>query len=175
MTAIVCTIIGANVEQLPDRGVADRIKPRLVHSAAATDAELMAEVCAGDHAAFSEIAQRYFAQVYRVTWRVLGGPADAEDIAQEAFIKLWQSPHSLRDGGAVRPWLMRVATNLAIDRKRRRQPQLVDELPDVADDSPTPEGSLSRSEVSRHVDAAIAGLPDRQKLAIVVQWFDTVR
>ena len=114
MTAIVCNSLGAGVEQVPERGVTDNIKPRLVHSAAVTDDELLASICNGDHGAFAELTSRHFAPVYRVAWRVLGGPSDAEDVTQEAFIKLWQSPASLRDGKATRSWLMPASTSFAI-------------------------------------------------------------
>ncbi len=172
MTTTVYNLIGVEVAQLPEPGIADRIKPRLVHSAAATDQELMAALRTGDHTAFAELANRYFAQAYRVAWRVLGGPADAEDLAQEAFIKLWQAPHSLRDGAAVRSWLMRVVTNLAIDRKRRKQLQTFDSVPDIAEERPTPEDDLSRDQVANEVDAAISRLPDRQRVALVLTYFE---
>jgi RNA polymerase sigma-70 factor (ECF subfamily) len=172
LTAIVCNFIGAGVEQVPERGVTENIKPRLVHSAAVTDDELLASLCTGDHAAFTELTSRHFDPVYRVAWRVLGGPADAEDVTQEAFIKLWQSPSSLRDGKAIRSWLMRVATNLAIDRMRRKQPLIVEEVPDIADDGLQADDALARNQIAGNIDAAIAGLPDRQRIALAMTYFE---
>ena len=172
MTAIVLNLLGADVEQVSDRNATESIKPRLVHSAAVTDDELLERLCAGDHEAFTEITGRHFDPVYRVAWRVLGGPADAEDVTQEAFIKLWQSPATLRDGKAIRSWLMRVATNLAIDRMRRKQPLIVEEVPDIADDGIQADGALARSQIAGNIDAAIAGLPDRQRIALVMTYFE---
>lgn len=172
MTAIVCNFIGAGVEQVPERGVTENIKPRLVHSAAVTDDELLASLCTGDHNAFAELTGRHFDPVYRVAWRVLGGPADAEDVTQEAFIKLWQSPSSLRDGKAIRSWLMRVATNLAIDRMRRKQPLIVEDVPDIADNGLQADGALARNQIAGNIDAAIAALPDRQRIALVMTYFE---
>ena len=172
MTATVCNFLGANVDHEPERSVAGQKGLRLVHSAAATDDQLLADVCNGDQQAFAELANRHFDQVYRVAWRVMGGPADAEDVAQEAFVKLWKAPGALRDGGAVRAWLVRVASNLAIDRLRRKQPMLVDELPDRADDRPDAETELARHEVSVRIDAAIAGLPERQRIALVLTYYE---
>lgn len=172
MTAIVLNLLGAGVEQVSDRNATDNIKPRLVHSAAVTDDDLLKRLCAGDHEAFTEITGRHFDPVYRVAWRVLGGPADAEDVTQEAFIKLWQSPATLRDGKAIRSWLMRVATNLAIDRMRRKQPLIVEEVPDIADDGVQADGALVRSQITGNIDAAIAGLPDRQRIALVMTYFE---
>ena len=172
MTALVCNPIGAGVQQVPDRGVTDNTKPRLVHSAAVTDDDLLAAVCNGDHSAFAELTGRHFDAVYRVAWRVLGGPADAEDVTQEAFIKLWQNPSSLRDGKAIRAWLMRVASNQAIDRMRRKQPVIVEEVPDIADSGPLADGDLARQQAADGIDAAIAALPDRQRLALVMTYFE---
>ena len=172
MTAVVLNLLGAGVEQVSDRNATENIKPRLVHSAAVTDDELLERLCVGDHDAFTEITGRHFDPVYRVAWRVLGGPADAEDVTQEAFIKLWQSPTTLRDGKAVRSWLMRVATNLAIDRMRRKQPLIVEQVPDVADDGLRADGALARSQIAGNIDAAIAGLPDRQRIALVMTYFE---
>ena len=172
MTAVVCNFIGADVEQLPERDVAAGAGPRLVHSADATDDNLLAAVCNGDQNAFTTLAARHYDVVYRVAWRVLGGPSDAEDVTQEAFLKLWQSPQTLREGRAVRSWLMRVASNLAIDRLRRKQPQLMDELPEVTDDNPSPEATLSQSQVAGSVDDAINALPDRQRLALVLTYYE---
>ena len=172
MTAVVCNLIGADVEQLPERDVAAGAGPRLVHSAAVTDDDLLAAICNGDQKAFTTLAARHYDIVYRVSWRVLGGPADAEDVTQEAFLKLWQSPQTLREGRAIRSWLVRVASNLAIDRLRRKQPQLMDELPEVSDDSPSPESALSQSEVAGSVDEAINSLPDRQRLALVLTYYE---
>jgi RNA polymerase sigma-70 factor (ECF subfamily) len=172
LTAIVCNFIGADVEQVPERDVAAGAGPRLVHTAAATDGDLVGAICNGDQSAFSALVKRHYDAVYRVAWRVLGGPSDAEDVTQEAFLKLWQSPDALRDGRAVRAWLMRVASNQAIDRARRKQPQLMDELPDVSDDGPSPEAAMSQQQAAGSIDEAIQSLPDRQRLALVLTYYE---
>ncbi len=81
-------------------------------------------------------------------------------------------PATLRDGKAIRSWLMRVATNLAIDRMRRKQPLIVEEVPDIADDGIQADGALARSQIAGNIDAAIAGLPDRQRIALVMTYFE---
>lgn len=138
------------------------------HSKASSDAELLDGIKRADHAAFNRLVELHFAAVYRVAWRMLGGKEGAEDVAQEAFLRLWRNPGQVRDGQALKSWLMRVASNLVLDRYRRRAPEAHAEVPDVADAAPGPELSLRRAQIAAQIDAAIAALPERQRLALVL-------
>src|SRR5690348_15182489 len=80
-----------------------------------SDSALLAAAAAGDEKAFAGLVERHYDIIYRVVWRVTSGHADTEDMVQEAFLKLWNNPSQVRHGVALRGWLMRVATNLAID------------------------------------------------------------
>ncbi len=135
-------------------------------------AELVAGLAAGNEAAFAKAVEAHYALVYRIAWRMLGGPGEAEDVAQEAFLRLWRNAGNLRAARSLRPWLARVASNLAIDRLRRRRPDTTAELPDVADPSDGPERQVERQAASRIVDAAIASLPERQRTAIVLTYYE---
>lgn len=137
-----------------------------------SDEELLERLAHADAAAFARLVELHFQPVYRVAWRMLGGRDGAEDIAQESFLRLWRNPRQVRDGKALRSWLMRVASNLAVDRYRRQGPVDGGELPDTADDAPGPELSLRRANVTAVVDAAIAGLPERQRLALVLSHYE---
>lgn len=141
-------------------------------SRSTVDADLLDRVKRAERSAFVRLVELHFQPVYRVAWRSLGGGDGAEDIAQEAFLRLWRNPHQVRDGKSLRSWLMRVATNLAIDRHRRRLPEAAGEPPEVVDASPGPERVLQRSEIAHEIDAAIAGLPERQRLALVLSHFE---
>ena len=103
---------------------------------------------------------------------MLGGREGAEDIAQEAFLRLWQNSRQVREGKALRSWLMRVASNLVVDRFRRQGPVNAGELPDTADEAPGPELALRRTDVSAAIDGAIADLPERQRLALVLSHYE---
>lgn len=138
----------------------------------ALDEALLERVRGGDQAAFAELVGVYFNAVYRTAWRTLGGGDGAEDVAQEAFLRLWRNPGQLRDGAAVRGWLMRVASNLAIDRHRRRQPVVDAELPDVADDKAGADSDMRRAEAAAEIDVAVARLPERQRVALVLSHFE---
>ncbi len=138
----------------------------------AGDAELLAAAARRDKSAFAEIASRHYRPVYRLAWRMTNGHADSEDIAQEAFVKLWRDPGQLREAAALKGWLMRVAANGAIDRARRRQATPLDEAPEPSDARPGADRGLERQEAQRHIDGAIAALPERQRLALSLVHFE---
>ena len=101
--------------------MADRqILPKTINWQAATDAELLQASAQRNQQAFAVIVARYHAPVYRVAWRLNGGHVDTDDIAQETFLKLWNNPAQLREAGALNGWLMRVASNLVMDRYRQK-------------------------------------------------------
>lgn len=139
---------------------------------ASPDDELLERLGRADPAAFVRLVELHFQPVYRVAWRMLGGRDGAEDIAQEAFLRLWRNPRQVRDGKALKSWLMRVASNLVVDGYRRRGPVDQGEPPDTADDAPGPELALRRANVAATIDAAIAGLPERQRLALVLSHYE---
>lgn len=138
----------------------------------ASDAELLICAARQDQNAFAELVVRYHAQVYRVAWRLNGGHADTDDIAQETFLKLWKNPGQLREAGALKGWLMRVASNLVMDRYRQKKTLDLDHAKDVADHSVSAIDILDQAHVAKVIDAAIATLPDRQKLAITLVHFE---
>jgi RNA polymerase sigma-70 factor (ECF subfamily) len=137
-----------------------------------TDAGLLEAVAAGSHAAFGEIVQRHFQPVYRLVWRLTGGAADAEDVAQEAFVKLWKNPSQLREGAALRGWLMRVASNAVIDGSRKQHSPPLADMPDPPDPQARPDAPLDRAQAAKLVDARIASLPERQRLALSLVYFE---
>ena len=101
-----------------------------------------------------------------------GGAADAEDVAQEAFVKLWKNPSQVREGGALKGWLMRVASNAVIDGSRKPRPAPLDGFARTAG----PAGEARRAAGPRpggeEVDASIAALPDRQRQALSLVYFE---
>ena len=136
------------------------------------DAGLLEAAAVRDHAAFGEIVNRYYAPVYRLVWRMTGGAADAEDIAQDAFMKLWQNPAQVREGAALKGWLMRVASNAVIDRSRKPRHADLEQVPEIGDPQAKPDAPLDRDQAARLVDGMIAALPDRQRLALSLVYFE---
>jgi len=101
--------------------------------------------------------------------RMLGDPAEAEDVAQETFFRLWRHAPRWRPGAArLDTWLHRVALNLCYDRLRRRRERPVAEPPDTADPGPAPDRGLLASDVGVRVRRALQDLPPRQREAIAL-------
>lgn len=141
-----------------------------------SDEELMLRIAEGSESAFRHLAARHDEWLRRLSARLLGSHADAEEVAQEALVRLWVNAPKWRPEASVRTWLYRVAVNLANDvhrRQRRRGPggplSLADGIPDPA---PGPGLVLDRDETSRAVGAAIAGLPERQRNTLVLTYYE---
>ncbi len=133
------------------------------------DASLLTRLARADAGAFRMLVDRHLPHVLAVARRMLRDDAEAEDIAQEALLRLWRNAASLELGpGGLRPWLTRVTSNLCIDRMRAsRNTSVVEEVPE----QPVAAGqlrSLSERELSGRVDAALKELPDRQRLALTL-------
>lgn len=133
------------------------------------DAALLKRLAAGDAKAFADVVDRHLAHLLAVARRMLRDDAEAEDMAQEALIRLWRNAGKLEIGAdGVRPWLRRVVSNLCIDRVRSaRNVTVVEEVPEQAA-PPDQMRLLGEQQLSAKVDAALKTLPERQRLALVL-------
>jgi RNA polymerase sigma-70 factor (ECF subfamily) len=138
------------------------------------DSRLLAAAASGDQKAFSGLIDRHYDIVYRVVWRVMSGHADSEDIVQEAFLRLWGNPRQVRRGPALRGWLIRVATNLAIDRARRKQAASIDQEPEIAATGPDALDQVLGEKSANEINSALARLPERQRLALSLVYFENM-
>lgn len=133
------------------------------------DAALMAATVGGDVVAFRRIVARHLPAVLSLARRMLRDDAEAEDVAQETLVRLWRQGRAVEIGpGGLRPWLRRVASNLSIDRLRASgRLEVTDEVPEQ--ETPADQLSqLSAKDLSARVAEALAGLPDRQRLALTL-------
>jgi RNA polymerase sigma-70 factor, ECF subfamily len=137
-----------------------------------SDADLLAAAVRRDAAAFGRLVARYHGLVFRVVWRLTNGHAESEDIAQEAFLKLWNNPGQVREAGALKSWLLRVAHNLAMDWFRKRPTADIEDVPDLQDERPGQDRAMGQNWVSTRIDAALASLPERQRLALQLAHFE---
>lgn len=141
----------------------------------ADDDTLMTRVAARDAGAFRALAERYGPLPYRVAWRMIGDAAEAEDLAQEALLRLWDKAPQWRAGSSgVAAWLTRVAMNLALDRLRRRRFASGEPVPERADESPLADAGIEAAQAAAAVRAQIAALPERQRAAIVLTYYEDV-
>ena len=137
------------------------------------DAELLAAYAAGDRAAARVLVTEYGPLAHRLAVRLMGAGAEAEDVAQEAMLRLWRAAPTWRAGEAlISTWLYRVTANLCTDRRRRKRAQTWPEGFDPADERPSPEARLQAAARSERLQAAIARLPDRQRIAMVLRHFE---
>lgn len=137
------------------------------------EAALLLRYAAGDRAAAAALVARLAPMALSLARRLLGDPAEAEDVTQEAMLRLWKiAPDWDPDRARVSTWLYRVVVNLCTDRRRRRRPEPMDVLPDLADGALP---AVAQMQVQARVDAlqaALAELPDRQRIAVVLRDID---
>lgn len=137
------------------------------------DDALMACLAARDAAALRTVISLYGDKAQRIAWRMLGDAAEAEDVAQEAMLRLWQQAHGWQAGGqGIGPWLARVTANLCIDRLRRIRPVTGEALPERADEAALADALVHEAQIRARTQAALQALPDRQRAAIVLTYWE---
>lgn len=137
------------------------------------EAVLVAGAGQGDSQAFGVLMERHLGTMVSVARRMLRDDAEAEDVAQEAFLRLWRSGATLEIGPAgIRPWLRRVVSNLCLDRVRGQgRVKVVDELPEVPEPAKQL-AALESQDVQHRVGDAMQKLPERQRLALTLFHFE---
>jgi RNA polymerase sigma-70 factor, ECF subfamily len=142
------------------------------------DTALMVEVSGNNQQAFGLLVERYRLRAINFAYRFLGDRQAAEDVAQEAFVRVYQSRQRYHPKAAFSTWFYRILSNLCLNeiRRRTRQPQalqpqdvLATILPDL---SASPDAHYQQQEMSAAVRQALGELPDKQRLAVILQRFE---
>lgn len=124
----------------------------------------------GDAGAARELTKRLTPRILSWAYRLLGDRAEAEDVAQEAMLKLWKQAPDWRQGEAkVTTWLFQVVRNLATDRLRRRRGTPLDAIAEPADDTPGAAERMQEADRAAALQRALNSLPDRQRQAVVLR------
>jgi RNA polymerase sigma-70 factor (ECF subfamily) len=137
-----------------------------------SDEDLLAAFARGDRAAAQALTQRLTPRVLAHAGRLLGNRAEAEDVAQEAMLRLWRQAPYWRAGEArVTTWLYRVVANLCIDRLRRARGGTValEAVPEPSDPARDVPARMQDRARARALQAALAQLPARQRQAVVLR------
>lgn len=133
------------------------------------DEALMARIAGGDRVAFSTLVSRHLDRAVRTAQRLLGDRGEAEDVAQDAFLRVWQHADRWRpEGGRFTTWLYRVVVNAAIDRLRRPRTAPIEDVAEPEDERPNAFRTLHQAEVAKSVRAAVGELPERQRTALTL-------
>jgi RNA polymerase sigma-70 factor (ECF subfamily) len=137
-----------------------------------TDEALVAQVAARDQRAFRMLMERHMARFIALAERVVGSNAEADDIGQEAFLKIWEKAgtYDVRVG-RFSTWAYRIVVNLSLDRRRKPANRLtedLDEAGDIAAPAADPLAELVADEEAQVLGRALDALPERQKVAIAL-------
>lgn len=138
------------------------------------DLDFLRRAAAGDARAADALVRRHAARLVRLAARVLGDVGDAEDVAQEAFVRAWRAAPSWQSGRAkFETWLWRVTLNLCFDRlRRRRETPTADAGLLLLDASASASDAWLAEQRAAHVHAALARLPERQRAAIALCYYE---
>jgi RNA polymerase sigma-70 factor, ECF subfamily len=134
--------------------------------------ELMLGVRDGDLNAFEQLVLRYQAEAWRVAYRYTGDASEAEDLAQNAFLKILDAAPRYKATAKFRTYFFRILTRLCIDHGRKKRPIFTDTLPDIADASPSPSQQAGRAERDILIQTALDALPADYRMAVVLRYFE---
>lgn len=142
------------------------------------DQKLMQKAKRGDQAAFAELVDKYRDKIYAYLYRMVGNREDALDLAQETFLRIYSNLRNFKLGQPFRPWLYRIATNLAIDLLRKRRPMVALDAPlfadeplrlELVDEGPGPEEQHERAELAAYLAEKVAELPANYRSVILLR------
>ncbi len=139
------------------------------------DEQLMLRVAEGDLEAFSEIVRRHQRTAWRIALRFLGDPAEAEDIAQEAFLRILAAAPRYKPSATFSTYLYRVIARLCIDHIRKKRPLFTNTLPEAVDSSPDPAAALVQKDRDALVRQALDVLPSRQRMVVILKYYEGLR
>jgi RNA polymerase sigma-70 factor, ECF subfamily len=145
------------------------------------DFVLMEHIAAGDHAAFRQLVERHQHAVIGTVAKMLGNSSDAEDIAQQVFLRVWRHAKRYRPEAKFTTYLFTITRNLVFNESRRRSRKKevsADEREEnshhliAAHPDRQPDAELLQAELQAAVDAAIASLPETQRMAVVLRRYE---
>ena len=147
----------------------------------ALDVALMARIGAGDHAAFRVLVERHQDAVVGTVAKMLGNASEAEDISQQVFLRLWRHAKRYRPEAKFTTYLFTITRNLVFNESRRRSRRKEvsanersesSHLQVEANPERRPDAELLQAELQEAVDAAIAALPEAQRMAVVLRRYE---
>lgn len=147
-----------------DRAVADTARP-----GRADDLEDVRASQRGDREAFDRLVERYQRAVYRLCYRYVNSHEDANDLAQETFLKAYRAIDRFRGDSAFSTWMYRIAVNSCLNFRQGRRPETTALFESLSDASPRADTELERESEAVRVRAAVARLPERQRATLILK------
>ncbi|MDE3231644.1 MAG: sigma-70 family RNA polymerase sigma factor [Chloroflexota bacterium] len=142
------------------------------------DAALVTRALKHDQQAFATIVEKYKDPVFNVAYRMLGNPTEAEDVAQETFVRAYTQLHTYQQGRRFSTWLLSIASHLSIDQLRRRRflalpLENAPFLEWIADLGAGPEQAALQVEASDEMQKVLSALPPKYRTVLVLRyWYD---
>jgi RNA polymerase sigma-70 factor (ECF subfamily) len=140
------------------------------------DEEIMISVAHGNQTALRRLVDRHLRRAHGIAFRVLGNKQDAEEAVQDAFCKIWVNAAGFDPGrAAFKTWFTRILTNTCLDKLRARMPAAanIDPLEDsLSDGAQVQDAEIIQGQESRRVKNAMQSLPDRQRMAVTLCYFE---
>ena len=141
------------------------------------DADLISRAAGGDPSAFQALVERHRSMVYRVAYQFAGNHHDAEDIAQDVFIKVYRSLDRFRQDAQLTSWMYRIVMNACIDHRRRQRSAIAAPFGDDAEqrmlntpeETPGPEDRAYAGELGQVLESEIGRLPSGQRVVFVMR------
>ena len=141
------------------------------------DTDLISRAAGGDPSAFQALVERHRSMVYRIAYQFAGNHHDAEDIAQDVFIKVYRSLDRFRQDAQLTSWMYRIVMNACIDHRRRQRPASAAPFGDEAEqrmlntpeDTPGPEDRAYAGELGQVLESEIGRLPNGQRVVFVMR------
>lgn len=143
-------------------------------NAESDDKTLLLKIQEGNHYAFNLLVDRHHKRFYNVAYRLLNKREDAEDVVQDAFLKLWERPDlwDSRKNNKFTTWFYRIVVNLCYDRNKKKKPMPLTEGYDAPDERASQQEQLEQAERRDVINDKIAALPERQRQALVLCFFE---
>jgi RNA polymerase sigma-70 factor (ECF subfamily) len=136
--------------------------------------QLMQALAGGDLDAFDQIVLRHQKPAWAIACRFLGDRHEAEDVVQDAFLRLLQASARYQPTCSFKTYFYQIISRLCLDRAKKKQPRRLDTIPDVSDSGPDAAGETARRQNAEAVRSALNALPPKQRIAIVLRYYESL-
>jgi len=152
--------------------MADQAPTRQTTDAEVSDEQLLEQIHRGDFNAFESLVSRYQKSALGTARRFVGDEHEAEDLAQEAFLRVYRNAHQFRSDAKFKTWFFRILTNLCFNQLKKKRPDYYDNLPVGIPAGDDPARLFERREQREVIFRAVLKLPPRQRIAFILCCFE---